>query len=132
MPFLAAITWSPSKYAPACSNWVKSSMVLSARCEPNSRWICTPRSVVVTMRWRDSCGRASGARCVALLVWPFEWQSKHAAPRLFTSPILAVAKARGLFKTGWQVHVVDADGRVFHAEKFDHLLRFDSKPTIKF
>ena len=51
---------------------------------------------------------------------------------LFTSPILAVAKARGLFKTGWQVHVVDADGRVFHAEKFDHLLRFDSKPTIKF
>ena len=51
---------------------------------------------------------------------------------LFTSPILAVAKARGLFKTGWQVHVVDADGRVFHAEKFDDLLRFDSKPTIKF
>src|SRR5882762_9519024 len=81
-PFLAAITWSPSKYAPACSNWVKSSMVLSARCEPNSRWICTPRSVGVTTRWRDSCGRASGARCVALLVWPFEWQSKHVAPRL--------------------------------------------------
>src|SRR6266403_6112736 len=73
-PFLAPITWSPSKYAPACSNSVKSSTVLSARCEPNSRWICTPRSDGVTMRWRDSCGRASGARCVALLVWPFEWQ----------------------------------------------------------
>src|ERR1022692_5255007 len=43
---------------------------------------------------------------------------------LFTSPVLAVAKARGLFKTGWQVHVVDADGRVFHSEKLDHLLRF--------
>src|SRR5664280_1100409 len=32
---------------------------------------------------------------------------------LFTSPVLAVAKARGLFKTGWQVHIVDADGRCF-------------------
>src|SRR5258708_39088685 len=60
-------------------------MVLSARCEPNSRWICTPRSDGVTMRWRDSCGRASGARCVALLVWPFEGQSKHVAPRLTNS-----------------------------------------------
>jgi hypothetical protein len=38
--------------------------------------------------------------------------------------VLAVAKARGLFKTGWQVHVVDADGRVFHSEKLDHLLSF--------
>jgi hypothetical protein len=44
---------------------------------------------------------------------------------LFGSPVLAVAKARGLSKTGWQVHVVDADGRMFHAENFDHLLRFD-------
>src|ERR1700687_4927102 len=60
-------------------------MVLSARCEPNSRWICTPRSVGVVTRWRDSSGRASGARCVALLVWPFEWQSKQAAPRLGSS-----------------------------------------------
>jgi hypothetical protein len=47
---------------------------------------------------------------------------------LFASPVLAVAKARGLFKTGWQVHVVDAEGRVFHPEKFDHLLRFPAKP----
>jgi hypothetical protein len=44
---------------------------------------------------------------------------------LFTSPVLAVAKARGLHKTGWQVHVVDADGRIFHPDKFDQLLRFD-------
>jgi hypothetical protein len=48
---------------------------------------------------------------------------------LFASPVLAVAKARGLFKTGWQVHVVDADGRVFHSEKLDHLLRFPPKPA---
>ena len=51
---------------------------------------------------------------------------------LFTSPVLAVAKARGLFKTGWQVHIVDADGRLFHSEKFDRLLRFDPKPAPKF
>jgi len=51
---------------------------------------------------------------------------------LFTSPVLTVAKAKGLSKSGWQVHVVDADGRVFHPEKFDHLLRFDPKPVIKF
>jgi hypothetical protein len=52
---------------------------------------------------------------------------------LFTSPVLTVAKARGLFKAGWQVHVVDANGRVFHPDKFDHLLRFDPpKPAIKF
>ena len=48
---------------------------------------------------------------------------------LFASPVLAVAKARGLFKTGWQVHVVDAEGRVFHPEKFDHLLSFPAKPA---
>jgi hypothetical protein len=52
---------------------------------------------------------------------------------LFTSPVLTVAKARRLFKAGWQVHVVDANGRVFHPDKFDHLLRFDPpKPAIKF
>jgi hypothetical protein len=50
---------------------------------------------------------------------------------LFDSPTLAVAKARGLFKTGWQVHVVDAEGRVFHPEKLDHLLRFPAKPATK-
>jgi hypothetical protein len=51
---------------------------------------------------------------------------------LFTSPVLAVAKARGLSKAGWQVHVVDSDGRIFHLEKLDQLLRFDRKPSIKF
>jgi hypothetical protein len=51
---------------------------------------------------------------------------------LSTSPALTVAKPRGLCKSGWQVHVIDADGRVFHPEKFDHLLKFDSKPAIKF
>ena len=51
---------------------------------------------------------------------------------LFVSPVLAVAKARGLFKAGWLVHVVDADGGVFHPERFDQLLRFPPKPAIRF
>lgn len=51
---------------------------------------------------------------------------------LFTSPVIAVAKARGLVKAGWQVHIVDSEGHVFHREKFDELLRFDRKPPIKF
>jgi hypothetical protein len=51
---------------------------------------------------------------------------------LYVSPVIAVAKARGLFKAGWLVHVVDAHGQVFHPEKFDQLLRFPAKPPIKF
>jgi hypothetical protein len=52
---------------------------------------------------------------------------------LYNGPVMAVAKARGLFKAGWQVHIVDADGGVFHPEKFDLLLRFaPRKPPIKF
>ena len=38
-PFLAAMTWSPSKYAARCSNSVKSYTVFRARCEPNKRWM---------------------------------------------------------------------------------------------
>jgi hypothetical protein len=51
---------------------------------------------------------------------------------LYVSPVIAVAKAGGLFKAGWQVHIVDADGEVFHPEKFDRLLRFPPKPATKF
>jgi hypothetical protein len=50
---------------------------------------------------------------------------------LFASPVLAVAKARGLFTTGWEVHVVDADGCLFHPEKFDHILKFPPNPATK-
>jgi hypothetical protein len=50
---------------------------------------------------------------------------------LFGSPVLTVAKARGLSKAGWRVHVVDAEGRIFHPETFDHLLRFPAKPATK-
>ena len=51
---------------------------------------------------------------------------------LYTSPVIAVAKARSLFKTGWEdVHIVDADGGLFYPDKFDQLLSFDRKPAIK-
>jgi hypothetical protein len=58
--------------------------------------------------------------------------SKHRTSKrtLYISPAIAVAKARGLFRAGWQVHVVDADGRMFHPEQFDQLLKFDPKRTV--
>jgi hypothetical protein len=58
--------------------------------------------------------------------------SEESKRSLYTSPVIAVAKGRGLVKAGWQVHIVDADGQVFHPEKFDHLLRFAPKRSIKF
>jgi hypothetical protein len=51
---------------------------------------------------------------------------------LYVSLVIAVARARGLLKAGWRVHVVDAEGRVFHPEKLDQLLSFERKPTRKF
>ena len=42
-----------------------------------------------------------------------------------TSPTLTHAKARGLFKSGWRVHVVDAAGRVYAPSEFDEILKFD-------
>jgi hypothetical protein len=48
---------------------------------------------------------------------------------LYLRPAIAVAKARILFKAGWQVHIVDADGRIFHPEQFDQLLRLDPQRT---
>lgn len=50
---------------------------------------------------------------------------------LYASPILAVAKARGLSMNGWQVHIVDSEGDVFHSERFDQLLSFNRKPSEK-
>jgi hypothetical protein len=32
---------------------------------------------------------------------------------LYLRPAIAVAKARISFKAGWQVHIVDAEGRIF-------------------
>jgi hypothetical protein len=41
------------------------------------------------------------------------------------SPTLTVAKARGLFKSGWQVHVADSAGRHYAPSEFDEILKFD-------
>ena len=38
---------------------------------------------------------------------------------------LTVAKARGLFKTGWKVHIADSAGRRYAPSEFDEILRFD-------
>jgi hypothetical protein len=41
------------------------------------------------------------------------------------SPTLTVAKARGLFKTGWKVHIADSAGRRYAPSEFDEILKFD-------
>jgi hypothetical protein len=41
------------------------------------------------------------------------------------SPTLTVAKARGLFKSGWKVHIADSAGRRYAPSEFDEILRFD-------
>ena len=47
-------------------------------------------------------------------------------------PTVTVAKARGLFKTGWMVQVIDEDGSVYAPSEFDQLLSFDRpKPPKK-
>jgi hypothetical protein len=38
---------------------------------------------------------------------------------------VTVAKARGLFKAGWMVQIIDSDGTSYAPSQFDHLLSFD-------
>jgi hypothetical protein len=40
-------------------------------------------------------------------------------------PTATVAKARGLFKTGWIVQIIDDDGLPYAPSEFDQLLSFD-------
>lgn len=40
-------------------------------------------------------------------------------------PTATVAKARGLFKTGWLVQIIDSDGLTYAPSEFDQLLSFD-------
>lgn len=46
-------------------------------------------------------------------------------------PTATVAKARGLFKTGWTVEIIDQDGAVYAPSEFDQLLSFDRPKTAK-
>jgi hypothetical protein len=47
-------------------------------------------------------------------------------------PTATVAKARGLFKTGWLVQIIDSDGLTYAPSEFDQLLSFDrhKKPPV--
>jgi hypothetical protein len=38
------------------------------------------------------------------------------------SPTMTVAKARALHNEGWQVHIIDAQGKRFEAADFDQVL----------
>ena len=38
-----------------------------------------------------------------------------------------MAKARGLFKTGWMVQIIDSDGSTYAPSEFDQLLSFDRR-----
>jgi hypothetical protein len=44
-----------------------------------------------------------------------------------TGPTLSVAKARGLFKTGWTVEILDSEGISYGSSEFDQLLSFDRR-----
>jgi hypothetical protein len=50
---------------------------------------------------------------------------------LFIDPALTVSKARSLVKKGWEVHVTDVDGNIFHPDRFDELLKFAQKKTLR-
>jgi hypothetical protein len=60
------------------------------------------------------------------------WKDSESKRSLYINCVIAVARARGLSEAGWHVHVVDADGRIFYPEEFDHLLKFDPEPATKF
>lgn len=49
-----------------------------------------------------------------------------------TSPTLAVARANGLTKSGWDVHITDSEGRRYGSVRFNDILSFDRKPRNKF
>ena len=46
-------------------------------------------------------------------------------------PTATVAKARGLFKTGWLVQIIDSDGLTYAPSEFDELLGFDRHKSQK-
>ena len=46
-------------------------------------------------------------------------------------PTATVAKARGLFKTGWMVQIIDENGSAYAPSEFDQLLSFDRPKSPK-
>jgi hypothetical protein len=78
----------------------------------------------------DHQNRRKLVASVSALVVHASKEGEDSKRTLYSSSVIAVAKGRGLFKAGWRVHIVDADGQVFHPEKFDQLLRFPAKSPI--
>ena len=50
----------------------------------------------------------------------------------FTSPTLTVAKANSLYKSGWDVQIVDSYDRRYGPRRFHEILSFDRRPPIRF
>jgi hypothetical protein len=46
-------------------------------------------------------------------------------------PTASVAKARGLFKTGWMVQIIDSEGLCYAPSEFDQLLSFGRHKAAK-
>jgi hypothetical protein len=63
---------------------------------------------------------------MTLVVHASKGAEKIDAPR--SSPVLAVAFARALFKDGWTVYIVNDKGEEYEPSEFDHLLAFDPPP----
>jgi hypothetical protein len=50
----------------------------------------------------------------------------HMTQTLRIDPEIAVAKARALLDTGWEVHITDPAGQRYRPEAFDRLCSFSS------
>jgi hypothetical protein len=56
-------------------------------------------------------------------------RGQHQTVRI--GPTASVAKARGLFKTGWVVQIIDSEGFCHAPSEFDQLLLFDRHKSAK-
>jgi hypothetical protein len=54
----------------------------------------------------------------------------HMTQTLRIDPEIAVAKARALLDTGWEVHITDQAGQRYRPEAFDRLCSYSSKDIL--
>ena len=54
----------------------------------------------------------------------------HMTQTLRIDPEVAVAKARALLDTGWEVHITDQAGQRYRPEAFDRLCSSSSKDSL--
>jgi hypothetical protein len=53
------------------------------------------------------------------------WKDGETIETVRIGPTATVAKARGLFKAGWVVQIIDDDGFPYAPSEWDQLLSFD-------